>query len=45
MAVRKRGVTFLNLLQKEGGTQKGRGGGGGGSRPGGNYILYKELEL
>ena len=38
---------FLNLLQKEGGTQKGGGGslrkkkgvGGWGSKPGGNYVL------
>ena len=29
----KEGGNFLNLLQKEGGTQKG----GGGSNPGGNY--------
>ena len=36
----ERGVNFFNLLQKEGGTQKGGGGGSsekGGSNPGGNY--------
>ena len=44
MALRKRGVTFLNffnLLQKEEGTHK-KGGGvpqkRGGSNPGGNYV-------
>ena len=31
----ERGGNFLNLLQKEAGTQKE--GGGGGSNPGGNY--------
>ena len=42
----ERGRNFLNLLQKEGGTQKGGGvpsekGGGGGSNPGGNYACVK----
>ena len=39
---------LLNLLQREGGTQKGevpseRGGGGGGSNPGGNYDLLAQI--
>ena len=41
----ERGRNFLNLLQKEGGTQKGGGfpqkRGGGGSNPGGNYACVK----
>ena len=44
MALRKRGGNFFNLLQKEGGTQKGgvpseKGREGMGSNPGRNYDM------
>ena len=42
--ISERGGNFLNLLQKEGGTQKGQGSSlrnrKGGSNPGGNYDVY-----
>ena len=40
-ASQNEGGNFLNLLQKEGDTQKR---GGGGSNPGGNYAIFILLE-
>ena len=44
----ERGGNFLNLLWKEGGTQKGGGGGPSekeGSNPGGNYAVTDSFKI